>query len=72
MDRSMDEMIGRSFGDCEVCGNSPMEGGYPTFRVNPKGETGIFRCRKCLDPETIIDTQVLEIVSHILPCWELT
>jgi len=46
---------------CEVCGVSSQN--KPTFRVNPKGELGIFRCEDCLDTST--DPIVKEIVNVI-------
>ena len=49
---------------CEVCGYGPEEG-LSIFRVNPKGVTGIWRCREHLAPGHKIDAVVEDIVSTI-------
>ena len=50
---------------CEVCGVSSHD--KPTFRVNPKGEPGIFRCEGCLgaSPDPAVKG-VVEAVDRIL------
>ena len=39
---------------CEICGVSSHD--KPTFRMNPKGEPGIFRCEDCLEipPDPVV------------------
>jgi hypothetical protein len=36
---------------CECCDNNPAKGGKPVYRVNLKGEIGIWRCWECLTLE---------------------
>lgn len=47
---------------CEICGKGPAEG-VSVFRTNPKGVTGVWRCREHL--ETAIDPSVQQAVSVI-------
>lgn len=47
---------------CEVCRKGPPDG-LSVFRVNPKGQPGIWRCRAHLDspPDPDLDRAVREI-----------
>jgi hypothetical protein len=49
--------------ECEFCGKGPADG-TSVFRVNRKGEKGIWRCRPHLDkqpdPETSRVVEILE------------
>lgn len=50
---------------CEGCGKSPPA--VSVFRVNPKGEEGIWRCAACLTPDqrANIDPEVFSLVQII-------
>ena len=50
---------------CEVCGTSPLSGGYPIFRTGGKG-AGInphWRCQQ--HSEIVLDQETVEIVNII-------
>jgi len=51
---------------CEVCGDG-MDEGISLFRVNPTGESGVWRCKRHLNhiQESEIDSGVLSVVNAI-------
>jgi hypothetical protein len=49
--------------ECEICGVRPDRDNISVFRVNPKGQAGVWRCEAHL--ETVIDQETLDFV-HIL------
>ncbi len=50
--------------ECEVCHKSPVKDSIAVFRVNPKGEPGIFRCEACL-AQPVSDPVLRDIVHTI-------
>lgn len=63
-------MSGPRLMQCEICGKSPSDGKTAIFRINSKGEDGIWRCEEHLK-EHKVDPEVLWLVDAIQPKKEV-
>ena len=51
--------------ECEICHRHPIRDAIALYRVNAKGQPGIWRCEEHLEPATYIDP-IVQDITHII------